>query len=210
MVLYFSNVWKVWGQRSARKWVAGSIDITWSNRCALSLQLLLDAGANVEGAAVRNGQESTADTPLQLASAAGGQTHVHRHARSHTRKHSTELQWDCIQIWFMEAKLLQTTNYAGRESRKVQLKTERNELKPLRQLCKLQICLFTTTYYYYYCSCYILVNCSPDLRCNCHNGRKIEDGGWPTPQWKQRQRSACGCLEASGQHSSVGSSKSHT
>lgn len=39
------------------------------------LQLLLDAGANVEGAAVRNGQESTADTPLQLASSAGEHQH---------------------------------------------------------------------------------------------------------------------------------------
>lgn len=58
---------------NTQPWLLGPSELFFSQLPVfpVPLQLLLDAGAHVEGSAVNTGEDNYAETPLQLASAAG-------------------------------------------------------------------------------------------------------------------------------------------
>lgn len=58
---------------NTQPWLLGPSELLFSQLPVfpVPLQLLLDAGAHVEGSAVNTGEDNYAETPLQLASAAG-------------------------------------------------------------------------------------------------------------------------------------------
>lgn len=60
------------------------------------LQLLLDAGAHVEGSAVNSGEDNYAETPLQLASAAGKSEKAFRALNPGNRTRGRRLDRGCI------------------------------------------------------------------------------------------------------------------